>query len=290
MIIGTRESELAMMQTQIFADALKAEYPDIEYEIKPMKSSGDLDLTSPLDKLQGYGAFVRELDAALLSGKIDVSVNSMKDMPIDTAEGLCIPAVLPRASPEDVMLPCGIKDLPHNAVVGTSSIRRSAMLLSIRPDLRTANLRGNIRTRLSKLDKGDYDAIILAKAGLERLSVDRPMVSLDPEVFIPAPAQGAIAVVCRKDDKRTVNILSRLNDPKTRTEVDAERRLMKLMGAGCSSPIGIHAELHGRNDIHISAISFEYSDEPIKTDSAFPLNDLENELLRMSDILKGDGQ
>ena len=256
MKVGTRESELAMRQTQIFADAFSAEFPDKGLEIIPMRSSGDIDLKSSLDKLQGFGAFVRELDAALLNGSIDVAVNSMKDMPVDVAEGLCVAAVLKRADVRDVCIPCPLEKLKPGAVVGTSSIRRSAMVKETRPDLRTEVIRGNVRTRLSKFDEGKYDAVILAKAGLDRLGVDRDMAVLDPKVFVPAPAQGAIAIVCRSDDKGTKDAVSKLNDPVTRAEVDLERLIMKRMGAGCSSPIGVCARLI--NDMFdVSAVSFE---------------------------------
>lgn len=254
--VGTRDSELALRQTDIFVDALMSLHPDCEIEIKSMRSSGDLDLKSPLDKLQGFGAFVRELDAALLDGSIDVAVNSMKDMPIDIPEGLCVPAVLSRAEVADVSLPKALKDLPDGSVVGTSSIRRASMIKDMYPGLKTAVLRGNVRTRMAKLDAGDYDTIVLAKAGLDRLGVDREMHVMDPGIFVPAPAQGAIAIVCRSDDKDTIELLKGLNDPVTRAEVDAERHLMKLMGAGCSSPIGINAKVRD-GIIQINAVSYD---------------------------------
>lgn len=289
MKVGTRDSELAMKQTHIFIDAMRSSSPKVEIETIPMKSSGDLDLKSPIDKLQGFGAFVRELDEALLNGSIDVSVNSMKDMPIDLPDGLCNPAVLPRADIEDVLIPCGLEDLEPGATVGTSSIRRAAILRSLRPDLNTATLRGNIKTRLSKLDKGDYDAIIMAKAGLDRLSIDRPMSVMDPETFIPAPAQGAIAIVCRSDDEETIKAVSALDDQKTRKEITVERRLMKLLGAGCSSPVGISAIL--KDDcISIHAITFEYSDKLIKIATEIPIDHDDSVLQDLALKLKGEIQ
>jgi uroporphyrin-III C-methyltransferase len=149
--------------------------------------------------------------------------------------------------------------LEEGAVVGTSSIRRMAELKAVRPDLRTENLRGNVRTRLSKLDNGDYDAIILAKAGLDRLGVERGMAVLDPALFTPAPAQGAIAVACRADDASTLEVLSQLDDAVTRRETDAERRIMGLLGAGCSSPVGINARLDG-DIMHIDAVNFDFEE------------------------------
>ncbi|MCQ2052872.1 MAG: hydroxymethylbilane synthase [archaeon] len=255
MKIGTRDSELAIRQTEIFIDVFSAVYPDEKIEIIPIRSSGDIDLTSPLDKFGGFGVFVKELDAALREGRIDVAVNSMKDIPIDIPHDLCIPAVLKRADVRDVCIPCAIEDLEEGAIVGTSSIRRATILKRIRSDLKTEILRGNIKTRLSKLDSGQYDAIILAKAGIDRLGIKRRMVVLDPTVFVPSPAQGAIAIVCRTSDKQTIKMVSAVNDRETRFEVDAERYLMKLMGAGCSSPIGINARHRGEM-LSLNAVSF----------------------------------
>ena len=286
MIVGTRESKLAMRQTQIFLDIIGGRHPEIEFTIKGMKSSGDLDLVSSLDELQGFGAFVRELDAALLSGDIDVAVNSMKDMPIQTPDRICVPAILPRAAVEDVIIPCGLDELNSGAVVGTSSIRRAAMLRSLRPDLRTAQLRGNIQTRISKLENGEYDAIILAKAGLDRLSIHHEMSVLNIDDFIPAPAQGAIAITCRSDRPDLISLLRCVDDPSTRTEVTVERGLMKLMGAGCSSPIGINAKLT-TDGIRVRAVSFEYSETPIKMDVVLPNDYTELDLTSIASYLKG---
>ena len=287
MIIGTRESKLAMRQTHIFLDIIKEKYPEIKFTIKGMKSSGDLDLTSSLDRLQGFGAFVRELDAALLSGTIDITVNSMKDMPIKIPEGICAPAILPRAAAEDVIIPCGLDELHTGAIVGTSSIRRSAMLRSLRPDLNTVQLRGNIQTRISKLEKGEYDAIILAKAGLDRMSIEHKMSVLSIDDFIPAPAQGAIAITCRSDRPDVISLLKSVDNPSTRTEVTVERDLMKLMGAGCSSPIGINAKLSSDN-IRVRAVSFEYSKTPIKIDIIIPTNYTEYDLISIASSLRGE--
>ena len=285
MRIGTRESELAMKQTQIFCDALSGKHPGIPLDIVPMRSSGDMDLRSSLDKLQGFGAFVRELDAALLSGSIDAAVNSMKDMPVDIPDGLCVAAVLKRADVRDVCIPCPLEKLKAGAVVGTSSIRRSAMVKEIRPDLRTEVIRGNVRTRLSKFDEGKYDAVILAKAGLDRLGVEREMAVLDPKVFVPAPAQGAIAIVCRADDAETRKKVSEVNDPSARKEVELERRIMKAMGAGCSSPIGVSARLV--NDMFdLSAVSFE-TGRKISFRGRIPADYSDRDVSRIADKLQG---
>jgi len=285
MIIGTRDSMLAMKQTDIFVEAVRRKNPDVRFEIKPMKSSGDLDLSAPLDQLQGFGAFVRELDAALLSKEIDVSVNSMKDMPVVMPKGLCVAAVLKRADARDVILPKNLDELRSGAVIGTSSIRRRAELLAMRPDLTPIPLRGNIQTRLSKLDSGEYDAIILAKAGLDRLAVNREMYELSLDTFIPAPAQGAIAVVCRSDDSESLSTASAVDDTVTRKEVTLERDVMRAIGAGCSSPVGINA-LVGNDGIRFRAISFEGRTIPVRLDMTVPYDYTENDVRMISDRLK----
>lgn len=285
MIVGTRNSELALAQTDIFITALRSVYPDVQAEIRGIVSSGDIDQTSPIDGLNGFGAFVRELDAALLDGSIDVSVNSMKDMPIDVPGGLCIPAVLRRGAAEDVMIPCGIGDLAHGALVGTSSLRRAAILKHMRPDIRTETLRGNVRTRLSKLDSGRYDAVILAKAGMDRLSVERKMCILSADEFVPAPAQGAIALVCRSGDRDTVRMLSALDDADTRTEVTIERKLMKMTGAGCSAPIGINASLDAGR-VRLRAVSFGPGGKPVRIDAYVPADPDDGILEKMAATLR----
>ena len=234
MRVGTRESKLAMRQTEIFCERMSQINPDVDIEVVGMKSLGDIDLTSPLNALSNTGAFVRELDDAIKKGTIAASVNSLKDIPITMDDELMVVAIFERDSDEDVILPCPLEDLPKGARVGTASVRREHMLKEVRPDLEIVPLRGNIHTRLDKLDRGEYDAIILAKAGLDRMGIERPMFVLDKERFIPAPAQGAIAVECRKDDAETRRILQKLDHMPTRITVGVERSIMSLMGAGCS--------------------------------------------------------
>ena len=255
MMIGTRGSILAMRQTEIFIEMMNKAHPAEDCVIKEIKVSGDIDQVSQLHELQGFGAFVRELDDALMKGIIDVSVNSMKDMPIESKQNVVIPAILPRASAADVIIPAPLNEIPLGAVIGTSSLRRAATMKQIRPDLIIKPLRGNIQTRIRKWKDGEYDAIILAKAGLDRTGEDVPHFVIDVNEMVPAPAQGAIAIACRGDDIETISKLSILDDPKTRTEVTLEREIMKATGAGCTSPIGINASLNG-NEIQLRANSF----------------------------------
>ncbi len=286
MIVGTRESKLAMRQTEIFQQLMAERNPEEKVEVISMKALGDIDLTSPLNEMSGVGAFVRELDEAMLQHKIDASVNSLKDIPTKMADGLTVVAIFERDSPEDVILPCPLEDLPKGAKVGTSSVRRMRLIQSIRPDIQITQLRGNIHTRLNKLDNGDYDAIILAKAGLERMGINRPMHTMDKKVFIPAPGQGTIAVECRSDDEKNIELLKKLDHAETRAAVDAEREIMRIMGAGCSAPVGINAEVDG-DKIVIRAIAFDYTPEPRKVETTIPLKHDAQVLQDIADYLTG---
>ncbi|HJH57318.1 MAG TPA: hydroxymethylbilane synthase [Euryarchaeota archaeon] len=286
MRVGTRESKLAMRQTEIFCQRMAGANPDIDCEVVGLKSLGDIDLTSPLNQMAATGAFVRELDEAMIKGAIDCSVNSLKDIPIDVNKELMVVAVFPRDADEDVILPCPLEELPQGARVGTASVRREKQLHEVRPDLEIVNLRGNIHTRLQRLDDGDFDAIILAKAGLDRMGIDRPMHVLDKTRFIPAPAQGAIAVECRKSDDATRIALQRLDDMPTRIATGVERGIMKLMGAGCSSPVGINATVEG-DMVRVRAVSYDYTEEPRRVETVLPCDYIMDELLDIAEYLTG---
>lgn len=286
MRVGTRESKLAMRQTEIFCQRMAGANPDIDCEVVGLKSLGDIDLTSPLNQMAATGAFVRELDEAMIKGAIDCSVNSLKDIPIDVNKELMVVAVFPRDADEDVILPCPLEELPQGARVGTASVRREKQLHEVRPDLEIVNLRGNIHTRLQRLDDGDFDAIILAKAGLDRMGIDRPMHVLDKTRFIPAPAQGAIAVECRKSDDATRIALQRLDDMPTRIATGLERGIMKLMGAGCSSPVGINATVEG-DMVMVRAVSYDYTEEPRRVETVLPCDYIMDELLDIAEYLTG---
>lgn len=286
MRVGSRESKLAMRQTEIFCQRMAILNPEEECQVIGIKSLGDIDLMSPLNQMSATGAFVRELDEAILKGSIDVSVNSLKDIPTVVADGLTVGAILKRDSDEDVMLPCSIDQLPQGAKVGTASVRREMMLREIRPDLEIVPLRGNIHTRLSKLDRGEFDAIILAKAGLDRMGIERPMHILDKQHFIPAPAQGAIAVECRSDDPETLRMISAMDDYDTRVAVEAERRIMRMMKAGCSAPVGINAVVVG-DELRITAVSYNYTPEPRRLKITVAKEPSDDELVPIAEYLTG---
>jgi len=283
MIAGTRGSKLAMAQTDIFVKMMTPY--SIAPEIRTIRTSGDADQFSDLKDIGGYGAFVRELDNSLLAGEIDVSVNSMKDVPVLGNPKITIGAVLKRASCEDVIIPTPIDELPRGAVVGSSSVRRTAILRSVRPDLDIKGLRGNIDTRLEKLDAGNFDAVILAKAGLERLGIEREMHVLDPNVFVPAPGQGAIAVACRASDRDTVELLRKVDDADSRSETEAERSIMRIMGGICSSPIGINAKKEG-DELMINAVSFDGANVR-RYNSPIPADHTVSDLRNIAAALRG---
>ncbi|MCQ2071218.1 MAG: hydroxymethylbilane synthase [archaeon] len=285
MIAGTRESQLAMAQTLQFKEVIEKAVPGLVCEIKGMTSFGDVDLQTHLKNMGGTGVFVRELDAALLAGKVDVTVNSLKDIPTVMDERLVVAAVLPRADVRDAMMPMPLEDVPADGVVGTSSVRREKMLNAARPGLGIKTIRGNMNTRMEKLENGEYTSILMAKAGLDRLGITEGVNAIDKELFIPAAGQGAIAVECRADDKETLELLKKIDDAKTRAEVKAERDVLRHMNAGCTSPIGVNAELNG-DEMRMLAISY-INDPPIRIDITFPLSEVDIKTKEIANTLLG---
>lgn len=283
MIAGSRKSELAMRQAEMFNECL-ADAGLPACEIRGITATGDVDLVSPLKDMGGEGVFVRELDEALLRKEIDVSVNSLKDIPVKMDARLTIGAYLPRDDPRDALVPLDLNDIGCGAIIGTSSVRREMILRTVKPLSRVKPIRGNIRTRLEKLTTEEYSAILMAKAGIDRLNLDIPCHPLPKEMFVPAAGQGAIAVECRTDDAATIAKLAQIDDAKTRTEVTAERTVLGLMNAGCSSPIGINAEVTGQH-VRLLGISFDYSARPIRLDTTFPLRELDTKLPAVADFL-----
>lgn len=255
--IGTRQSLLALWQSNYIASCLRKQYPDCEIILKKIVTKGDRILDVPLAQIGGKGLFTKEIEEDLLDGTVDLAVHSLKDMPTVLPEGLCLTAITNRANVGDAFVSnkyAKFTDLPQGAIVGTSSLRRKAQLLAARPDLKITDLRGNVDTRLRKLDEGLYDAIILAAAGLERLGYHERIKDIIPhEVCLPAVGQGALAIECRTDDAEVRKMLSFLNDIPTRQATDAERAFLGLLEGGCQVPIGVHANV--KNDkITIDAI------------------------------------
>jgi hydroxymethylbilane synthase len=251
--IGTRGSVLALIQARVVADALAG----VETAIVPMRTEGDRLAEARLAVVGGKGLFVREIEEAVLRGQVDVAVHSLKDLPAESPPGLMLAAFPAREDPRDVLVarqPASVETLARGARVGTSSPRRRALLLAVRPDLTIEPIRGNVDTRLRKLASDEWDAIVLAAAGLRRLELaPEHCAALDPETFVPAVGQGILAVQARIDDHRTRACLARLDDPATRVCALAERAYLARLGASCNTPMAAHARLDG-DTVRVAAV------------------------------------
>jgi hydroxymethylbilane synthase len=247
LIIATRESQLALWQANWAMQWLQKAHPDLHIELLPMSTKADRSPYLSLQAIGGKGLFVKELEEALLDGRADIAVHCMKDMPMAQPDGLIIAAICARETPYDVLVSNRYTDLsalPPNAVVGTSSLRRTSQLLHLRPDLRAQPLRGNVITRLSKLDNDEFDAILLAAAGLKRLGLlSRMREVLASDVFLPAAGQGVIGIECRQDDIASRQRVSIFNNANSAICVTAERAICKRLGAQCQTPVAAFAEL-----------------------------------------------
>ncbi len=249
--IATRESPLALWQAHYVKTALQAQHKELAVELVPMTTRGDQILDSPLAKVGGKGLFVKELECAMLADEADIAVHSMKDVPMEFPDGLGLAVICEREDPSDALVSNqyqSLDALPEGARVGTSSFRRQCQLKRLRPDLTILDLRGNVGTRLSKLDAGDYDAIILAAAGLLRLELsDRIVQRLDSDLVLPAGGQGAIGIECRTEDIKILQLVDCLHHGGTASRVTAERAVNAKLQGGCQVPIASFAELRGDN-------------------------------------------
>ncbi|WP_290434996.1 hydroxymethylbilane synthase [Aeromonas caviae] len=247
--IATRKSPLALWQANFVKDRLEALHPDLQVELVPMSTQGDKILDTPLAKVGGKGLFVKELETAMLEGRADIAVHSMKDVPVEFPNGLGLHTICEREDPRDAFVSNyfnQIDELPQGAVVGTSSLRRQCQLRAARPDLVIRDLRGNVNTRLAKLDAGEYDAIILAAAGLKRLEMAHRIAAfIEPEQSLPANGQGAVGIECRLDDHELHALLAPLEHPETRIRVLTERAMNRALQGGCQVPIGAYALVEG---------------------------------------------
>jgi hydroxymethylbilane synthase len=247
--IATRKSPLALWQANFVKDRLEALHPQLHVELVPMSTQGDKILDTPLAKVGGKGLFVKELETAMLEGRADIAVHSMKDVPVEFPEGLGLHTICEREDPRDAFVSNRFKaiaDLPQGAVVGTSSLRRQCQLRAARPDLVIRDLRGNVNTRLAKLDGGEYDAIILAAAGLKRLEMAHRIAAfIEPEQSLPANGQGAVGIECRLNDVELHALLAPLEHTETRTRVLTERAMNRALQGGCQVPIGAYALVEG---------------------------------------------
>lgn len=256
--IATRKSPLALWQAEFVKAELQKHHPDLGVELVGFTTKGDKILDTPLAKVGGKGLFVKELEVAMLEGHADIAVHSMKDVPMEFPEGLGLAVICDREDPTDAFVSnsySSLADLPEGSRVGTSSLRRQCQLREQRPDLQVLDLRGNVNTRLGKLDDGQYDAILLATAGLLRLEMaDRIRERLAPETSLPAGGQGAVGIECRTDDQATLDLLAPLHHPATATRVVAERAMNRRLEGGCQVPIACYSELEADGQLWLRGL------------------------------------
>lgn len=255
--IATRKSPLALWQAQHIAETLQQHHANLEIELIKMTTSGDRFLKDKLQAIGGKGLFVKELEEALLANQADIAVHSMKDVPFTLPAGLMIAVISKRENPYDALVSktyACLKDLPQRACVGTSSLRRESQLLANRPDLNIVPLRGNLQTRLKKLDNREYDAIVLAVSGLKRMGLEQRIVEIIPEsIMLPACGQGALGIECRQADHEIRELIAPLNDVKTAICVAAERQVNTLLGGNCHVPLAVYAQHLDANELLIQA-------------------------------------
>jgi hydroxymethylbilane synthase len=248
LVVGTRGSRLALRQTDLAVEAIRAKHPDLAFEIREVRTEGDRSTASLLE-IGGQGVFVKELEAALQRGDIDIAVHSLKDVPNDIADGLTLAAVLERADPRDALVTRDggpLTDLPPAARIGTGSARRAVQLRALRPDIEPVDIRGNVDTRVRKVDEGEFDGAVLAVAGLERLGLlDRISETFDVDVMLPSVGQGAMTIEARAHDADLHELLRAVDHRESRLACEAERSFLKFLGGGCSLPFGGLAGIHG---------------------------------------------
>jgi hydroxymethylbilane synthase len=246
--IATRKSPLALIQAEWVKNALLAHHPHLSVALLGLVTEGDQHLATPLAEIGGKGLFIKALEEALLDGRADIAVHSMKDVPMTLPAGLCLPVIPERADARDVLVSNqyhALMALPQGAVVGTGSLRRRTQLLAARPDIVVQPIRGNLQTRLRRLDRGEFDALVLAGAGLMRMGLtNRIRCYLELEVMLPAPGQGALAIECREDDETTQTLLKPLHHESTAASVMAERAMCRKLGGGCHAPVAALGMVH----------------------------------------------
>lgn len=284
---------MALWQAEYVRDRLLAAHPGLRVELLKMSTQGDKILDSPLAKIGGKGLFVKELEDGLLSGRADIAVHSMKDVPVELPAGLHLPVICEREDPRDAYVSntfSTFNTLPQGARVGTSSLRRQCQIMLRRPDIQILTLRGNVNTRLAKLDAGEFDAVILAAAGLKRLGFEQRITAyLDTEVSLPAIGQGAVGIECRSDDAEINKLIAVLDDRDTHTRVSAERAMNHRLEGGCQVPIGGHAVLDG-DTLHLRGlVGAPDGSRVIRGEISGPRTDAEKLGVALADELLGKG-
>ncbi|NDL64409.1 hydroxymethylbilane synthase [Acerihabitans arboris] len=287
--IATRQSPLALWQARDIQRQLMLIHPALRVELVPMVTRGDILLDTPLAKVGGKGLFVKELERALLDGRADIAVHCIKDVTVSFPDGLGLVTICEREDPRDAFVSpayASLDDLPPGAILGTSSLRRQCQMRERRPDLVIRDLRGNVGTRLAKLDRGEYDAIILAVAGLKRLDlIDRIRQPLEPELCLPAVGQGALGIECRLDDSRTRALLAPLHHRATAVRISAERAMNARLDGGCQVPIGSYAEIQGDQLWLRALVGSPDGSRVIRAERSAPLDQAEDLGIRLAEEL-----
>lgn len=292
--VATRGTDLAIAQTGFVTAALRKIYPDIKIKIKEITTRGDKDKRTALWDLKSTGFFTSRVEDALLTGRADFAVHSFKDLPTTNREGLSIAAVCDRRFAEDCLVTPGtvssIEQLRASAKVGTSSLRRAALIKHLRADLEVVPVRGNVTTRINRLDRGKIDAVVLARAGMERLGLgEKISFCFDPTQFVPAPAQGALAVQTRNEDTAANELISAIDDKKARTAAFAERRILEVMQCGCHTPVGAFAKIDGADIIIDAFISDLEGENFISRRIAGPVSKADGLAEKLADELLNAG-
>jgi len=290
--VGTRASQLALWQANWVKSELEKKYPGMEVTLTKIKTIGDKILDVPLAQVGGKGLFVKEIEEAMLRGEIDIAVHSMKDVPTDFPEGLGLYCITEREDPRDAVISRNVKfaDLPQGARIGTSALRRQAQLLKIRPDLEMCIIRGNVETRIRKLDDDKLDAVILAAAGLKRLGFTEKVAEyLDVDLSIPAIGQGALGIECRLADPVITETIAFFNHPATAYAVRAERALLKRCEGGCQVPIAAHGTVDGQNLHLVGFIAAVDGSRSVRGEISGPVEQSEQLGIQLADQLLADG-
>ena len=293
--IGTRGSRLSVTQTESVVKDLKSQFPDIQFEVSVIKTTGDKMLNDPLLKIKEKGIFEKEINKAVINGEVDFAVHSMKDIPVDLDQYIRLVAVPKRVSPHDVLLSNSclkLSQLPKGTIIGTGSPRRTAQIHKVRPDIKVETIRGNVETRVEKLNKGEYDAIIVAEAGLLRLGLsDKIVERLSLEDFTPSAGQGAIAIVARADNKRVIDVLENTNHPASIAEVLAEKAFVQKIGGGCKVPMGAVAKARNTSISLLATILSPDGSAKIQSSKVGDINAPKDlGILVANDILSGEGE
>jgi hydroxymethylbilane synthase len=291
--IGTRGSKLALWQANWVKSALEKKYPSTPVELIIIKTQGDKILDVPLAKVGGKGLFVKEIEQALLARHIDIAVHSMKDMPADIPQELCIGAIPERENPADVFISrsgAGFSELPAGSVIGTSSLRRGAQLRHARPDIVIRSIRGNLDTRLKKLESENFDALVLAAAGVKRLNLEHKVTEyLDPEFMLPAIGQGALCIEIRKDDSTVGSLVASLDHTPTRTAVAGERAFLNRLEGGCQVPIAGHGRISENQFILTGLVAEVDGSRVIKGEKSGPPDSSETSGIELAEELLARG-